>query len=273
MFCGSCGMEWHAKQDGVKALARLVIEVVPSGQNFYLKSDMVPLIKILSLSCSPRGHNTEILVWDCNYYYDTPLVHHGQDSLCNPDYEVTRFVQVQFIFSVCNAIQCIYGDCVPELRRCEDLSLETTMSHGKNTRNNSPWTYTATLSSMSSGVCRQINAITRVKSAPNKSSSNVIPPPDSQSVGSSSPVQRRRRRSNLTHGGCGQRRVSSDGLVGNWKCWWSPGQWPLHYKQANQVPGCCSSFPVYLTQHADPPMPKIAFLHPVSSSHSNYWLA
>lgn len=58
------------------------------------------------------------------------------------------------------------------------------MSHGKNTRNNSPWTHSATLSSMSSGVCRQINAITRVKSAANKSSSNVIPPPDSQSVGS-----------------------------------------------------------------------------------------
>lgn len=64
------------------------------------------------------------------------------------------------------------------------------MSHGKNTRNNSPWTHSATLSSMSSGVCRQINAITRVKSAANKSSSNVIPPPpDSQSV-ESAPMSR-----------------------------------------------------------------------------------
>lgn len=69
MFCGS----WHARRvrEGACSLGlsiafgalRLQSRPQMSGQNFYLKSDIVPLIKILSFS--PHGHHrqhTEILV-------------------------------------------------------------------------------------------------------------------------------------------------------------------------------------------------------------------
>lgn len=75
------------------------------------------------------------------------------------------------IFGLLRAVmQACYPRLWPCLQRCELSSSSRVERAGEreNTRNNSP----RTLSAMSSGgVCRQINAITWVKSAANKSSS------------------------------------------------------------------------------------------------------
>lgn len=90
----------------------------------------------------------------------------------NPDYEVTRFASAISYFGLqCNAMQADRVQAQPQPRRCELASRHTSHHIQSTAEEHKKQLSLDTISRVICGVCRQINAITRVKSAANKSSS------------------------------------------------------------------------------------------------------
>lgn len=90
----------------------------------------------------------------------------------NPDYEVTRFASAISYFGLqCNAMQADRVQAQPQPRRCELASSHTSHHIQSTAEEHKKQLSLDTISRVICGVCRQINAITRVKSAANKSSS------------------------------------------------------------------------------------------------------